>query len=108
MDWEWLGMTANGLGIAGNACEWIGNGWECLRMDENAWEWLGRAGKGWEGLGMYGNDSECPNSFFPLALGLYSGQKTTPRDIHLRNQHQILSIVDILQCSSSKNKFFDP
>jgi len=36
-------MAANGLGMAGNGQEWIGNG-----------------------LGIDRNGSECPNSFFPL------------------------------------------
>jgi hypothetical protein len=47
--------------MAGNGCEW-------LRMDGNSCERLRMAANDWEWLRMDGNGSECPNSFFPLAL----------------------------------------
>ena len=37
---------------------------------------------------------------------MFSDQKTTPRGIHIQNQHQILSIVDILEHLISKKQFF--
>ena len=37
---------------------------------------------------------------------MFSDQNTTPRDIHIRNQHQIPSIMDILEYLISKKHFF--
>ena len=36
---------------------------------------------------------------------MFSDQKTTPHGIHIRNQHQILSIMDILEYLISKKNF---
>ena len=36
---------------------------------------------------------------------MFSDKETTPRDIHIRNQHQILSIADILEYLISKKNF---
>ena len=36
---------------------------------------------------------------------MFSDQKTTPHGIHIRNQHQIMSIMDILEYLISKKNF---
>ncbi len=30
MDWEWLGMTGNGLGMVANEWKWLGMDWNSL------------------------------------------------------------------------------
>ena len=37
---------------------------------------------------------------------MFSDQKTTPHGIHIRNQHQILSMMDILEYLISKKTFW--
>jgi hypothetical protein len=50
MDWEWLRMARNGLGMVENGSKW-------LRMVNNGCEWMEMATDGWEWMGMVENHS---------------------------------------------------